>query len=92
MYKGDLTIPLAFAIAKEDPPQLERTVRHRMRDGFRDNNLLQRIIPDIRKVLGSPKEEDSSPLDDDPALPTDLWTPTIEREAEPLPGDKAWGN
>ena len=92
LYKGDLTIPLAFAIAKEDPPQLERTVRHRMRDGFRDNNLLQRIIPDIRKVLGSPKEEDSSPLDDDPALPTDLWTPTIEREAEPLPGDKAWGN
>ena len=92
LYKAELTIPLAFAVAKENPEHLERAVRHRMRDGFRESRLLERIIPDIRKVLGTPKEDDCSPLDDDPALPTDLWTPESEKEAVPQAGDEQWGN
>lgn len=91
LYKSDLTIPLAFEIAKENPPHLERAVRYRMRDAFRETKLLQRIIPDIQKVLGMPKEDDEvSPLDDDPALPTELWTPEAERPAQS--GDEFWGN
>lgn len=93
LYKCDLTVPLAFAIAKENPPQLERTVRYRMRDVFRETKLLQRIIPDIRKVLGLSKEEEiASPLDDDPALPGELWTPDAEKEPESRPGDEQWSN
>lgn len=93
LYKCDLTIPLAFEIAKENPPQLERTVRYRMRDVFRETKLLQRIIPDIRKVLGLSKEEEiASPLDDDPALPGELWTPDAEKEPESRPGDEQWSN
>ncbi|HEX8237994.1 MAG TPA: type I-E CRISPR-associated endonuclease Cas1e [Abditibacteriaceae bacterium] len=92
LYKSELTIPLAFEMAAQNPPQLERAVRYRMRDVFRDSNLLQRIIPDIRKVLGEPKEEETSPLDLDPALPTDLWTPEPEVEPEARPGDEQWGN
>jgi len=91
LYKSELTIPLAFAVAKENPAQLERAVRYRMRDAFRETRLLQRIIPDIQKVLGMPKEDDElSPLDEDPALPTDLWTPEAERSVQP--GDEFWGN
>lgn len=98
LYKCELTIPLAFRVASENPEHLERTVRHRMRDGFRDSRLLQRIIPDIHKVLGTSAEpEEPTALDEDPALPTDLWTPSVEAEAraaklQPQPGDESWGN
>ena len=93
LYKCDLTVPLAFQIAQENPEHLERAVRYRMRDAFRETRLMQRIIPDIRKVLGVSKEEETiSPLDDDPALPGELWTPEAEKQAEPLPGDEQWGN
>lgn len=91
LYKGELTVPLAFEVARENPPELERAVRYRMRDAFRESRLLERIVPDIRKVLGEPKEEEVSPLDFDPARPTDLWTPEPEKEPEPRPGDEFWG-
>jgi CRISPR-associated protein Cas1 len=98
LYKAELTIPLAFLVASEEPPQLERTVRLRCRDIFRESRLLQRIIPDIRRALNAPAELDNweSPLDEDPARPTDLWTPSWEQkapnESEPRPGDEQWGN
>ncbi len=92
LYKCDLTIPLAFQLAATQTDNLERTVRHRCRDVFRDHKLLQRIIPDIQKCLSTPLEiqEEISPLDDDPARPTDLWTP--EPEVEARAQDEQWGN
>jgi len=92
LYKCELTIPLAFQLAQTETSHLERTVRHRCRDIFRDHKLLARIIPDIQKCLNTPLEiqEEVSPLDDDPARPTDLWTPAPEVEARPE--DAQWGN
>jgi len=92
LYKCELTIPLAFQLAQTEASNLERTVRHRCRDVFRDHKLLARIIPDIQKCLNTPPEiqEEVSPLDDDPARPTDLWTPAPEVEARPE--DAQWGN
>ena len=83
LYKVDVTIPVAFAIAREDPPALERAVRHACRDKFRETKLLARIIPDIQKALDV-KEDPAADFapDADPALPTDLWTPTSELEEE----------
>lgn len=80
LYKVDVTLPVAFEAAKEDPPQLERTVRLACRDRFRETKLLQRIVPDIQKALNVREDpaEDFAP-DADPALPTDLWTPEAER-------------
>jgi len=76
LYKVELTVPIAFSIAADKPAQLERTVRLRCRDIFRESRLLQRIVPDIRKVLGTPAEAEApSVLDEDPALPTELWSP-----------------
>ena len=92
LYKTELTIPLAFQIARDDPPELERTVRYKMRDLFQETRLLQRIVPDIKRVLGAPKEEDEpSELDLDPALPTELWSPE-EEAAAAQPNDEQWGN
>ena len=82
LYKVDLTIPLAFRIAGESPPEIERTVRLSCRDVFRDTKLVERIIPDIRLALGEPVSgEESSAFDEDEALPADLWTPSSELAA-----------
>ncbi len=79
LYKVDVTIPVAFTAAREDPPNLERAVRLACRDRFRETKLLGRIIPDIQKALDV-KEDPAADFapDSDPALPTDLWTPTSE--------------
>jgi len=79
----DITIPVAFALAREDPPALERAVRHACRDKFRETKLLARIIPDIQKALDVKEypAADFAP-DSDSALPTDLWTPAAETREE----------
>jgi len=84
LYKVELTIPLAFRAVAEEVTQLERTVRIRCRDTFRENRLLQRIVPDIRQALAVGDEvlpPDFAP-DEDAAMPTDLWTPSSEAAGE----------
>ena len=80
LYKVEITVPIAFRAAAEMPEQFERAIRLRCRDMFREARLLQRIIPDIREVLGEPSTPSGEEaLDDDPALPTELWTPSWEQ-------------
>lgn len=80
LYKVDLTIPLAFKLAVENPPQLERSVRIACRDIFRQMKLVEHIIPDIKLALGEPDDQDAdSVFDEDEALPADLWTPSAEK-------------
>lgn len=76
LYKTEITIPLAFAVAKEKPPEFERVTRLRCRDLFREQKLLQRVVPDVLKVLDirQAATEAFGP-DEDPALPTELWAP-----------------
>ncbi len=83
LYKVEVSIPLAFQIAGENPANLERAVRLRCRDIFRESKLLQRIVPDIKKALGGKdvEEGDFAP-DTDPALPTELWTPEWEQSGK----------
>lgn len=81
LYKVDLTIPLAFRVAANPSPELERQVRLSLRDTFRETKLVQRIIPDIRLALGELESDEPSALDADPAMPTDLWTPESEKHA-----------
>lgn len=83
LYKVELTIPLAFRAATQDIRELERQVRLQCRDVFRESRLIQRIIPDIRQALGDGAQEEEFVPDEDPALPTDLWTPTAELTADP---------
>jgi len=84
LYKIEIALPVAFASARQNPPDLERTVRLSLRDTFRETRLLQRIIPDIQKALATPNgiENLDEPLEDDPARPTDLWTPEREKGTE----------
>lgn len=52
LYKTELAIPVAFKIAAENPPELERAVRIECRKAFHEFKLMERIIPDIAEVLG----------------------------------------
>lgn len=76
-YKIDLTMPVAFQAAAVPLPDLERRVRLLCRDIFHERKLLTRIVPDIQRALGGDEPAgDGSPLiDEDAALPTDLWDP-----------------
>jgi len=81
LYKLEITVPLAFRMAAQNPPQLERAVRLACRDAFRDSQLMKRIIPDISIALGVEEELDET-FDEDPALPAELWEPKILDAAE----------
>jgi len=77
LYKTEISIPIAFAIAGENPPELERATRLRCRDMFKDRKLLPRIATDLQALLGGAEEDEFAP-DADAALPTALWTPAGE--------------
>jgi CRISPR-associated protein Cas1 len=75
LYKVEVTLPVAFEIAASKPEHVEREVRLRCRDLFRESRLMSRLVPDIRSVLGDDprfRDEGFAP-DEDPALPTALW-------------------
>ncbi|MBN2074347.1 MAG: type I-E CRISPR-associated endonuclease Cas1 [Dehalococcoidales bacterium] len=52
LYKTELTIPIAFKAASENPSDLERQVRLECRKAFYEFKLMERILPDIAEVLG----------------------------------------
>lgn len=60
LYKGETTIPLAFEIASEQPEEIGRETRRRLRDFFKDGKILDRMVHDIKYLLAGDdwKEED----------------------------------
>ena len=93
LYKMALTVPIAFKAAGEEHEALERVVRARCREAFREFHLLNRIIRDIRTVLDLtadvPLPERFDP-DDDAAAPTAWWAPEEGIEVT-ISGDGAFG-
>ena len=79
LYKTEITIPIAFQVAKENAPGVERTSRLKCRDAFKETKLLHRVVFDIKRVLGQEKlEEIKFEPDEDPAMPAPLWSPEDE--------------
>lgn len=83
LYKMQVTVPVAFSTVAEGLPTLETHVRRRCRDAFTNLRLLQRIVPDVDRLLRldvEPENPDGFDPDEDPALPTPWWThPTPEK-------------
>lgn len=83
LYKTEVTIPAAFRAAASRVPHLESRVRKECRDTFLSSRLLERIVPDLQRVVGlAPQkvrfvvhhgEEDVQEGTDD--APGDLWNP-----------------
>lgn len=84
LYKTEVSIPVAFRVAAEDKVDLERRVRLTCRDQFVATRILERIIPDIQKILMLEKRGAANkitPFDQDAAAPGALWDP-MEGEVE----------
>jgi len=83
LYKVDVTVPLAFEITAKYPGKPEPYVRSACRERFREIKLLERLLPDIDKLLDVAEEPVAADqLDTDPARPTDLWNALLEDEAK----------
>lgn len=52
LYKVDVSIPAAFRAARDGTDRLESRVRRMCREAFLETKLIERIIPDIQRVLG----------------------------------------
>lgn len=84
LYKVDITIPVAFRIVAEGTQSLRKRVRQACRAAFKEERLLQRILPDIDRLLETthlPPDHSPDP-DTDPAAPTPLWHPAEENAGE----------
>lgn len=57
LYKAEITIPIAFQTAAENPPELPNVVRRRVRDCFAKSHILERMVRDIKYLLS----EDNAP-------------------------------
>ena len=51
LYKAEVTIPIAFRVAAEDPEDLPAVVRRRVRDAMVEHHILERMVHDIRWLL-----------------------------------------
>lgn len=51
LYKAEVTIPIAFELASEDPEDLPSVVRRRVRDAMTQQHILERMVHDIKYLL-----------------------------------------
>lgn len=56
LYKAEVSIPVAFEVTAENPFDLPRAVRTRMRDRMFEMKLISRMVKDVLKLLGSAGE------------------------------------
>ncbi|MBI3978199.1 MAG: type I-E CRISPR-associated endonuclease Cas1 [Chloroflexi bacterium] len=78
LYKADVTIPVAFRAVVEGTKDLEGRIRRTLRDRFKSERLLQRIVPDVDRALGIGDEGEAGGdaiFDMDDAAPGGLWDP-----------------
>jgi CRISP-associated protein Cas1 len=57
LYKVDITIPAAFRAASEGTTNIESRVRRSCREFFHSARLLERIVPDLQRVVGLAPEK-----------------------------------
>jgi len=79
LYKVEITIPIAFATVAESKEKVESRVRTACRQTFKETKLLQRILPDLDRLLAMDEATDISAIEEDgdididAALPTQYW-------------------
>lgn len=81
LYKMDLTVPIAFETVAAGAHEVEKRVRQTCRERFREEKLLERILPDIDALL-EVGPDDGWTGDADPAQPEPWWDPQETLAAE----------
>lgn len=65
LYKAEITIPIAFQIAKKDPEDIEGETRRAVRDAMVKARILERATKDIKwLLLGNDAEQDDFDVDE----------------------------
>ncbi len=84
LYKAEITIPVAFWAVSLGTKDLYKRVRLGCREAFKTQRLLDRILPDIDRLLAITELPVGSGADPDvdPAAPEPWWGPPDEDEAE----------
>ena len=83
LYKTEITIPIAFETTAKYPGKPDPYTRMACRERFREAKLLERILPDIDDLLQISEEPPAADtLDQDPALPADLWPALLDEKTE----------
>lgn len=60
LYKAEITIPIAFRVAAEDPENLPAVVRRRVRDAMVEHHIPERMVHDIRWLLQDEETPDEA--------------------------------
>lgn len=77
LYKIDVTVPAAFEAVGRGAEHLERHVRIACRDRFRQTRLMEKILPDIQRVLGLKQDVARLyDLSEDAPAESRLWDPS----------------
>lgn len=89
LYKAEVTIPIAFQLAAEEPDDLPAAVRRRVRDAMVQHHILERMVHDIRWLLlkqeEMPEQEEAVYLWDDQLGAVSNGINYFEREAGDAP-------
>jgi CRISPR-associated protein Cas1 len=59
LYKAEITIPIAFEVAKANPDDIGSATRRAVRDAIADGHIMDRAASDIRRLLLSDGEDAS---------------------------------
>lgn len=57
LYKVEVTVPAAFCAVRDGVDNIESRVRRQCREVFHSSRLLERIVPDIQRVVGLSPEK-----------------------------------
>jgi CRISPR-associated protein Cas1 len=74
LYKADITIPIAFEVAAQQPENIGAVTRRAVRDAIADSSILEHMVKDIRELLLGVSEDGS--LQEVPEIDTNtvhLW-------------------
>lgn len=85
LYKADLVVPVAFTAAAASREDVERRVRHQLREAFRTERLLERAARDLHRLFDLTEVENE--YADDAALPGAIW----DADGVYVPGGTAYG-
>jgi CRISP-associated protein Cas1 len=71
LYKAEVVVPVAFAAAAASHDDVERRVRHQLRDAFRTRHLLERVAKDLHRLFDLQDSPDD--YEADASRPGDIW-------------------
>jgi len=86
LYKSEITIPTAFETVAESEAHIDSRVRQACRKKFYEARLLERILPDIDRLLQiTPEEDEWADADGEVMYAAPIWEELLDE-----PGQMAW--